>query len=358
MSAPLVRLEGARREEEEEDDRRGAVEDPPGVHDPAGEVVHVLEEVQVGERVAVRRVRHEIAEDADDEHAEDEDEPDDRRDDLVLREGRRERARGDEERPDERDPEVARGDRPPVQGPEPRQEDRVEDGREPEEEKEAPARRELPGDDGRLGDGRREERLDRARLALLREEAHGDDRRHEHHEDPVEDAREEERHERRARRLRLVQRQHDQVEGVALDEEERRQHDVGEGRDEVGEELPLHDRGEGLERAHWGASVPRAGVSVLESTPGCVSASEAASRETRRTKTSSRDACRGESSRSVQPRARTSRNTGSRRSLPAAPASETRVSPPAPMRAACVTPASWRRTASASETSPLRTTVT
>src|SRR5512141_2664173 len=127
ISAPLVRLEGARREEEEEDDGGRDVEEAPRVDDPAGEVVHVLEEVQVRERLAEHGIRHEVAEDADDEDAEDEDEADDGRHDLVLREGRGERAGGDEERAHERDAEVAGRDGAPVERAEPREENGVED---------------------------------------------------------------------------------------------------------------------------------------------------------------------------------------------------------------------------------------
>ena len=63
----------------------------------------MLENVQVAQRVTRLREGQEVARDPDDEAAEDEDEREDGREDLVLRQRRRERARGDEERADERD---------------------------------------------------------------------------------------------------------------------------------------------------------------------------------------------------------------------------------------------------------------
>src|SRR5665811_362131 len=115
ISASLVRLEGARGKEEEEDDGRNDVEDAPRVDDAPGEVVHVLEDVQIRKGVPHFGEGQEVPRDPDDEAAEDEDERENGGDDLVLRERRGERARGNEERPDERDPEVPRENRTEVE---------------------------------------------------------------------------------------------------------------------------------------------------------------------------------------------------------------------------------------------------
>src|SRR5664279_4402574 len=182
ISASLVRLEGARGKEEEEDDGRNDVEDAPRVDDAPGEVVHVLEDVQIRKGVPHFGEGQEVPRDPDDEAAEDEDERENGGDDLVLRERRGERARGNEERSDERDPEVPRENRTEVEPSEAGEQKRVEPGRHEQEQEEAPGPRELGGDDGRLGHGRGQERLDGTGLAFLRQEAHRDDRRDEHQE--------------------------------------------------------------------------------------------------------------------------------------------------------------------------------
>src|SRR5512140_1495873 len=297
ISASLVRLEGARGKEEEEDDGRDDVEDAPRVDDAAGEIVHVLEDVQIREGITQFGERQEVPRDPDDEAAENEDERENGGDDLVLRERRGERARGDEERPDERDPEVPGEHRAEVEPSEAGEQERVERGRNEEEQEEAPGPRELRDDDGRLGHGRRQESLDGARLAFLREEAHRDDRRDEHQEDPLEHVREERGHEGHPRRVGRIERPDEHHEHPSAHEQEGREHEVSERRDEVREELSPDDR---EERSHGCASVPAAGVDSSGSrTPGSVSTSTAASRETRRTKTSSSEASRGVSSRRV-----------------------------------------------------------
>src|SRR5450755_749524 len=191
ISASLVRLEGARGKEEEEDDGRDDIENAPGVHDAPCEVVHVLEDVQIRQGVAHFGEGQEVPRDPDDEAAENEHERENGGDDLVLRERRSKRARGDEERPDESDSEVAREYRTGVEPSETGKQEGVERGRHEQEQEEAPGPRELRGDDGRLGHGCRQERLDGARLAFLRQESHRDDRRDEHQEDPLEHVREE-----------------------------------------------------------------------------------------------------------------------------------------------------------------------
>src|SRR5512143_108808 len=91
ISAGLVRLEGARGEEEEEDDRRDDVEKPTCVHDSPGEIIHVLEDVQVAQRLARLGEGQKVPRHSDDEAPEDENERQDRGDDLVLRQRGRER---------------------------------------------------------------------------------------------------------------------------------------------------------------------------------------------------------------------------------------------------------------------------
>src|SRR5674476_22737 len=165
---------------------------------------------------------------------------------------------------------------------------RVEPGRHEQEQEEAPGPRELGGDDGRLGHGRGQERLDGTGLAFLRQEAHRDDRRDEHQENPLEHVREERGHEGHPRRLGRIERSDEHHEHPSAHEQERREHEISERRDEVRKELPLEDR---EERSHGRTSVPAAGMDASRSTaPDSVSTSTAASRETRRTKTSSSEA--------------------------------------------------------------------
>ena len=63
----------------------------------------------------------------------------------------------------------------------------VEQRRQPQRGVEADAAEVLAEDDAGLADGRGEERLERARAALLGDEAHGDDGGEEHDEEPEED---------------------------------------------------------------------------------------------------------------------------------------------------------------------------
>src|SRR5664279_2991716 len=305
ISASLVRLEGACGKKEEEDDGRDDVEDAPRVDDASREVVHVLEDVQVRQGVAQFGERQEVPRDSDDEAAEDEHEGENGGDDLVLRERGGKRARGDEERSDERDPEVTRENRAEVEASEAAEKKRVQRGRNEQEQEEAPGAGELRGHDGRFRDGSRQERLDGARSALLRQEAHRDDRRDEHQEDPLEHVREERGHEGHPRRLGRVQSRDENHEHPSAHEQERREDEIPERRDEIREELSLDDR---AERSHGRASMPSAGVVASGSAaPGSVSTSTAASRETRRTKTSSSEASRGVSSRRTHPRRTDSR---------------------------------------------------
>src|SRR5664279_4336313 len=305
ISASLVRLEGARGKEEKENDGRNDVEDAPRVDDAPGKVVHVLEDVQIRQGIAQFGKGQKVPRDSDDEGSEDEDERENGRHDLVLREGRGERARGDEKRPDERDPEVPRKNRAEVETSEAGQKQRVQRGRHEQKEEEAPGSRELGGDDAGLGHRRRQKRLDGAGLALLRQEPHRDDRRDEHQEDPLEHVREERGHEGHPRRLGRVQSRDENHEHPSAHEQERREDEIPERRDEIREELSLDDR---AERSHGRASMPSAGVVASGSAaPGSVSTSTAASRETRRTKTSSSEASRGVSSRRTHPRRTDSR---------------------------------------------------
>src|SRR5213594_1307129 len=210
-----------------------------------GERREVAEQREAHEEGVVR-IGEEVAERVDHPEQKEEAERDDRGDDLVRGEGRDEQPHRDQRAGVQQKPEVAAVDRSPVRVAVEPEDHRVA-RREPEDhDDDRHAGGELREHDLDLANGRREEQLERARLALLGDEPHGDDGQHEH---------EEHGHlEEDVQKRRDFVEEEDARERVAHDEQEDRDDRVGDRR---GEERPLLLEEQGAEVAHRDAAGPR-----------------------------------------------------------------------------------------------------
>src|SRR5690606_14876449 len=222
------------------------------IDDPSGVVMgemridaHVLEEA-----LELDRVVEDPDSEVDDEEREGSAKREDRRDELVVAQRRGEDAERVREEAKEEEPDVERPDRSPVgarrdealrrRASEHLEDEDEEEERRPDEHVEKLRREELAGHHLGLRDRRGHQELDRAAALLLREEAHGEERRD---RDGEEDREAESRLENARDLLRVVRK------AEAIEEEEKpvREHeeeddDVGDGREEERRQLAQEDR--------------------------------------------------------------------------------------------------------------------
>src|SRR6202023_1240029 len=313
-SPPLAVFERPAGEEEEEEDRRPVIDQVPAVDDAPVELLHVAEEVDIAQGLLGDLAVEQVVQEADQEqHGDQHHESHDRRQQLALAERREEHADRQEQGAEAEDPEVAAGDRSPVDVAVARDDAGIGHRRHPQRAVEGERRQVLADDHLDLGDRGGHQHLDRAAAQLLGEQAHGEHRGDEAEDDPEEEALEELIHRPfGAATAGIVEDADDGGKDGAVVDQEEEHHQVGERRYEVGAQLAQEG---GLQGLHDGTSklpLPAAcggggGGASLAPPP-----SRACSCVVRRTKTSSSVGASSASSSSTQPRSTAARKTSSR----------------------------------------------
>src|ERR1700688_1587875 len=356
-SPPLTVFERPGGEEEEQEDRRPVIDQVPAVDDALVELLHVAEEVDVAQGLLGDLAVEHVVQAADqEEHGDQHHEGHDRRQQLPLGERREEHADRQEQGAEAEDPEVAAGDRPPVDVAVTRDDAGIGHRRHPQRAVEGERRQVLADDHLDLGDRGGHQHLDRAAAQLLGDQAHGEHRGDEAEDDPEEEALEELIHRPfGAAAAGIVEDADDGGEDGAVVHQEEAHHQVRERRHEVGAQLAQEG---GLQSLHDGTSElpPPAACGSAEPSPAppaspagappALPASRGCSWVVRRTKTSSSEGRSSASSSSTQPRSTAARKTSSRGSAARSHSSTKLPAPPAPERTAR-TPASPSRTAGA-----------
>src|SRR5260370_26238328 len=252
-SPPLAVFERPAGEEEEEEDRRPVIDQVPTVDDALVELLHVAEEVDVAQGLLGDLAVEQVVQEADQEQDGDQHhEGHDRGQQLALAERREEHADREEQGAQAEDPEVAAGDRSPVDAAVARDEAGIGHRRHPQRAVEGQRRQVLADDHLDLGDRGGHQHLDRAAAQLLGDQAHGEHRGDEAEDDPEEEPLEELIHRPfGAAAARIVEDADDGGEDGAVVDQEEAHHQVRERRHEVGAQLAQEG---GLQGPHDGTS--------------------------------------------------------------------------------------------------------
>src|SRR5215471_2049175 len=357
LPPPPLRLERAQREEQRERDRREVVHEVLGVDQAAAEGIHVLSDREVLEHRA-EGAAGELRAPSDDPERQQHPEGSESRYDLVLGQRgdqephREERATGQDQA------EVAGEHRPPLDAGEVRDDPRIEQRQDEQQDVQDQGGHVLPRHDLAVAHRVRQQELDRAGLLLLGEQPH----RHHRQEEQQDHAHVREQrphhvlgdvevlahaglHERPHRDVAVVQ--EDLAEEPAGDQQEEGEDDIGHRGAEVQPHLLL----ENGQPAHQRSSGAAGASSTATASPATTGASDDSSPATTRMKTSSRLMPTWCNSLSAQPRLSTSEARSLRTSRSRAASTRNPCTPSREGRSSTLSTAGTARSACA--TSPL-----
>src|SRR6266542_1697433 len=263
LSPPPLGLERSQREEQGQGDRGEVIDEILGVDDAAAESVHVLGDRQILEQRPEIRTG-ELGSPADNPERQEHGKGAEARDDLVFGQRRNQDAHRQEGAAGQKQSEIARQDRAPLDVREEGDESRVNERQGQEDHEEHPGGQKLPRQHLAVADRVCKQQLDGARLLLFGEEPHGQHRykKQEHHGHVGEErAHHVVRDVQALPELRLHEGLHGSVavieENLAdeppRNEEEEGEHDIGDGRAEVQPHLLLEEGPPAHQAASTGA---------------------------------------------------------------------------------------------------------